>query len=104
MYIIQHTYLLASYPGLPSQHFSQPWKNAWGKLGRKHHVMSATVITANYLEEVKRYVCYYSLFHMQQIKCIKLSMILGTKIQKESDKQNNGSGKITALVSGLARA
>ena len=33
--------LLASYPGLPSQLFSQPWKKAWVRPGSKHHVMLA---------------------------------------------------------------
>ena len=54
--------VVASYPGLPSQLFSQPWKNVWGRPGRKHPMMPATFVTANYPEEVKR---YYSLWSRQ---------------------------------------
>ena len=32
---------VASYPGLPSQLFLQPWKKAWVRPGSKHHVTLA---------------------------------------------------------------
>ena len=32
---------VASYPGLPSQLFSQPWQKAWLRPGSKRHVMRA---------------------------------------------------------------
>ena len=44
---------LASYPGLPSQLFLQPWKKAWVRPGSKHHVMPATVdVRCNVRNEV----------------------------------------------------
>ena len=52
---------LASYPGLPSQLFSQPWKKAWVRPGSKHHVMLAGAFVTT---RVHRFICTRDVFHV----------------------------------------
>ena len=52
---------LASYPGLPSQLFLQPWKKAWVRPGSKHHV---TLAIAFVTTRVHGFICTRDVFHV----------------------------------------
>ena len=52
---------LASYPGLPSQLFSQPWQKAWLRPGSKHHVMRAFAFVTT---RVHGFICTRDVFHV----------------------------------------
>ena len=57
----QKSKILASYPGLPSQLFLQPWKKAWVRPGSKHHVtLAITFVTTR----VHGFICTRDVFHV----------------------------------------
>ena len=61
LYYTTCTLHVASYPGLPSQLFLQPWKKAWVRPGSKHYVTLAIDFVTT---RVHGFICTRDVFHV----------------------------------------